>query len=144
MIDTEIIYSLNELDMAVELIKKAMTRYKIFAFEGTLGAGKTTLIRALLRSCGVTDVITSPTFTYVNVYHDAQGHTIYHFDLYRIETVHDFLVAGFDEYLSAPHSISFIEWPEVISPLLRDACLVKIDYYQDKRKLTLKPFSNDD
>lgn len=138
MYKQELIYSLDQLDQAVELLYKQLPQFKNLTFEGPLGAGKTTLVRALLRKCGITGVISSPTFTYVNVYENEQGQTFYHFDLYRIKSVSEFLSLGFDEYLHMPSSWVFIEWPEVIHPLLVDGvCSVKIDYVDDKRILRI-------
>ena len=96
-----------------------LSQYKIFTFSGPLGAGKTTIIKELLKQCGVTTTVTSPTFTYLNIYQDSfKKHTFYHFDLYRLTTAESFIDAGFDEYLYMPNSKILIEWPEVIKPLL--------------------------
>lgn len=130
----ELIYSLDELDRAVTLLKECMDQCTTFTFTGDLGAGKTTLVKALLRSCGVTDTITSPTFSYVNIYRTADGKTFYHFDLYRVDSVQTFHNLGLDEYLSKKNSWVFIEWPAVIDSLLGDGvCRVELDYEGDKR-----------
>src|SRR5438105_3132963 len=104
----EIIYSLQEQNAVIEELKALMESYKVFACTGPLGAGKTTTIKALLRSCGVIGAITSPTFTYVNAYKNDQGQTFYHFDLYRIGSVEEFQAQGFDEYLYQDNSWAFI------------------------------------
>jgi tRNA threonylcarbamoyladenosine biosynthesis protein TsaE len=133
-----IIYSLDQLDVVVDAVYALLAQHKVLTFTGSLGAGKTTLVQALLRRCGVAGVITSPTFTYVNVYENAQGNTFYHFDCYRIKSVNDFKMAGFDEYLYQPNSWAFIEWPEVVMPLLDHAvCHIAIDYHEDRRQLTI-------
>ncbi len=80
---------------------------------------KTTLIKEFLRQCGVTEVVQSPTFTYLNVYQGDKGAEFYHFDLYRLSANQDFIDAGFYEYLYAPKSWAVIEWPEIIMPLLK-------------------------
>ena len=125
----EKIYGVNEVkDIALEL-KKLLPRCKIMTFQGTLGAGKTTLVGELLRSCGVKDVITSPTFTYVNCYKNAQGESFYHFDCYRLDSAQAFLDAGFEEYLYLLQSWALIEWPEVLEPVLKTGvCRVILDY----------------
>ncbi len=134
----QLVYSLDQLDQAVELIYQQMQYCKIITFTGVLGAGKTTLIRALLRRCGIQEVIASPTFTYVNIYENESGQMFYHFDCYRINSLNDFKSAGFDEYLYQPHSWAFIEWPEVIDPLLTNAvCRVHLDYQGDARVLAI-------
>jgi tRNA threonylcarbamoyladenosine biosynthesis protein TsaE len=135
----EIIYSLEEHTKIVEELKNLMSIAKVFAFSGPLGAGKTTTIKALLRSCGVTETITSPTFTYVNIYTNKENEHFYHFDLYRIASVEEFEMQGFNEYLYQPHSWAFIEWPEVIKPLLtHDVCYVSFDYHEDQEKRVVR------
>jgi tRNA threonylcarbamoyladenosine biosynthesis protein TsaE len=133
------INSLEELQQVAVLLKNLMDSCKIFTFTGSLGAGKTTLIQLLLRQCNVKGPITSPTFTYVNVYHNDLQQTFYHFDLYRIKSVDDFIYAGFDEYFHQPNSWCFIEWPEVIAPLLtHNVCHVAIEYvHEGTRKIII-------
>jgi tRNA threonylcarbamoyladenosine biosynthesis protein TsaE len=88
-----------------------------------------------LRSCGITETITSPTFTYVNEYTNSKAEHFYHFDLYRIGSVEEFQSQGFDEYLYQGQSWAFIEWPEVIMPLLtHNVCFVSFDYHEDSDK----------
>lgn len=132
-----LIYSLEELDTAQALVLELLKESHIFTFSGPLGAGKTTLIKKLLKDLGVTDIITSPTYNYVNIYTDSLGNKIYHFDLYRISGIEEFFDLGFNEYLSELNSYSFIEWPEIIQPLLKsNVCEIKIDYEgTDKRVL---------
>ncbi|HSC24930.1 MAG TPA: tRNA (adenosine(37)-N6)-threonylcarbamoyltransferase complex ATPase subunit type 1 TsaE [Candidatus Babeliales bacterium] len=131
----EIIYSLDDHDVVIQELKKLMPYCQVFACSGPLGAGKTTTIKALLRSCGVTGTITSPTFTYVNEYSNNKNEHFYHFDLYRISSVEEFQLQGFDEYLYQPNSWAFIEWPEVIQPLLtHNVCFISFDYHEDSDK----------
>ncbi len=133
----QIRYSLDEVPQVAQKLLSMFDRYKIFTFTGTLGAGKTTLIRTVLQQAGVKEVITSPTFTYVNVYTLDYDRTFYHFDLYRLKNMNDFVAAGFDEYLYAPNSWSLIEWPEVIMPLLHShVCHCTIEYADHERLLT--------
>lgn len=138
--EKKIEYKLSELETIVELLKDSMPRYKVFTFSGQLGAGKSTLIRALLRSCGIQGVIASPTFTYMNAYENEQGQYFYHFDLYRINSLDAFVNAGFNEYLYQPNSWCFIEWPELIMPLLmQNACHISIEYLdQNQRKIEIR------
>lgn len=124
-----LVYSLDQLDQAVGFIYPLFEEYAVITFTGFLGAGKTTLIQALLRRAGVEGPIQSPTFTYVNRLIGKNDLIIYHFDLYRLHTLEDFLQAGFDEYLYQPHSKALIEWPGIIEPLLKhNACHITIDY----------------
>ncbi len=127
-------YNLNNLPAVVAELKEFMKAHRIFAFIGSLGAGKTTLVRSLLQACGVTGVISSPTFTYVNIY-NVNDKKIYHFDLYRIHTLQEFIDAGFDEYLNDPDAYIFIEWPEVIMPLLKsNICFVSLEYIDEEKR----------
>ncbi len=90
---------------------------RIIAFYGQMGSGKTTFIKALCREMGVTDTVTSPTFTLVNEYIRPDGPPVYHFDFYRISKISEALDFGIEEYLDSG-SPCFMEWPELIEPLL--------------------------
>ncbi|MBT3827856.1 tRNA (adenosine(37)-N6)-threonylcarbamoyltransferase complex ATPase subunit type 1 TsaE [bacterium] len=121
-------YSLKEVARAVELLKNQCKPGAILTFEGELGAGKTTLIKHLLKACGVKEVVSSPTFAYVNSYR-VDGLLFHHFDLYRIDSVERFVELGFDQMLEEPGSICLIEWPGVIqSILVGRVCKVSIEY----------------
>ena len=111
-------YRSDELYSMACKLKTLCDKYRIIAFSGPLGSGKTTLIRELLRLYGVQGVIVSPTFSYVSLYKVSDRLTLYHFDLYRIMSVNAFLEAGFHEYLDDVCGKVFIEWPEVIASLL--------------------------
>jgi tRNA threonylcarbamoyladenosine biosynthesis protein TsaE len=134
-------YSLQELPLVIKKLKNLLNDCSILTLTGSLGAGKTTLVKELLKEYGVSDRVTSPTFTYINQYEGSNGKRFYHFDLYRIKTLQDFVGAGFQEYLYQPNSMAIIEWPEAILPLLtQKACHANIDYQDDlgKRVLTVK------
>ena len=93
--------------------------FNIVLFYGSMGAGKTTLIRALCNAMHVTDPVTSPTFALINEYGTEYGRRIYHFDFYRIESLEEVFDLGYEEYFYSP-DLSLIEWPEKIEPLLPD------------------------
>ena len=106
---------------------KQLLRYsgdkKIFAFYGSMGAGKTTIIKAICENLGAVDIVSSPTFTLVNEYRTSTGETLFHIDFYRIkkqEEVYDF---GIEEYLTG-ESYCFMEWPELIEELLPPETLI--------------------
>jgi tRNA threonylcarbamoyladenosine biosynthesis protein TsaE len=82
----------------------------VLSFQGDLGAGKTTLIRAMLRALGVTGSIKSPTFSWVESY-DFSAYTIHHFDLYRLTDTANLNTFGFRDYFSSD-AICCIEWAE--------------------------------
>lgn len=86
----------------------------VITLQGALGAGKTTLVRELLRELGITEAITSPTYSYVNAYTTPDGLPIYHFDLYRLGEYSEFIEAGFDEYINDEEALCIIEWPEIL------------------------------
>ncbi len=133
-------YSIDQIDRAVDLLKQQMLDCAIFTFTGLLGVGKTTLIRKFLHACGVKNAVTSPTFTYINVYSALQGKKFYHFDFYRMVSRDDFFEQGFNEYLYQPDSWTCIEWPELLDPTLEDrVCRIELEYGDtaDKRVLTL-------
>lgn len=111
---------LNNLDEFVRThILPLCANHRIFTFIGPLGAGKTTLIREILKQQGIQETITSPTFGYLKSYQAPNKTMHHHFDLYRIKSIEDFTAAGFDEYILDNKSISYIEWPEVIDQLVK-------------------------
>jgi|SaaInlStandDraft_4_1057021.scaffolds.fasta_scaffold07618_5 tRNA threonylcarbamoyladenosine biosynthesis protein TsaE len=147
----DITFHLEELAIIVEeKIKPLLNDYAIIVFKGQLGAGKTTVIKELLKLCGIKEVITSPTFSYVNSYANNKDQMFHHFDLYRINSQDQFMELGFDEYFYQENSWCLIEWPEVINTLLKEINTKKHVYicalehvYGDinKRRLLLSPFS---
>lgn len=90
---------------------------KIFAFYGSMGAGKTTIIKAICEVLGAEDIVSSPTFTLVNEYRTYKGETLYHIDFYRIKKQEEVFDFGIEEYLSGD-SYCFMEWPELIEEIL--------------------------
>ena len=92
---------------------------RVFAFYGSMGAGKTTFIKAVCEELGVTDVVTSPTFAIVNEYTAADGGSIFHFDFYRIKKLEEVYDMGYEDYFYSG-ALCFIEWPELIEEVLPD------------------------
>jgi len=138
--ERKIIYGLAELPEVVKELSTFLARYHVLTLEGPLGAGKTTLVQELLRAAGVTEPVTSPTFAYLNTYEDGRGRKFYHFDLYRMGSLDEFLSAGFDEYLQADDVFVLIEWPAIVMSLLESGvCYATLDYHseQDKRVLQI-------
>ena len=98
--------------------------HRVFAFYGTMGAGKTTFIKAICEELGVNDVITSPTFAIVNEYTPSSpllppSSKIHHFDFYRVKRLEEVYDMGYEDYFYSD-SLCFIEWPELIEELLPD------------------------
>ena len=115
------IKNLDTIREAAREFISQMGESHVFAFYGKMGSGKTTFIKALCEELGVNDVITSPTFAIVNDY-TANEESIYHFDFYRIKKLEEVYDMGFEEYFYSGN-YCFIEWPELVEPLLPDDTL---------------------
>ena len=114
----KIIYTIQSIKRTATSLLGTLNVSKTICFYGPLGAGKTTLIKALVRELGVSDSGSSPTFGIVNEYHYPDGRLLgYHFDFYRLKNAEEALDMGFEEYLSQDAWI-FIEWPEKVKELL--------------------------
>lgn len=125
-------HSLDELPAVAKEFIAQMGESTVFAFYGKMGAGKTTFIKALCESLGVSDVVNSPTFSIVNEYRsDTTGELIYHFDFYRIKKLDEVYDMGYEDYFYSG-ALCFIEWPELIEELLPgDAVRVTITEHED-------------
>jgi len=128
-------YSLNTIDsVSKELLLHLNS--KIILFNGTMGAGKTTLIKSLVQSIGSKDIVTSPTFSIVNEY-QVKDDKIFHFDFYRIKDIEEAYNFGVEDYLYTNHWV-LIEWPQRIASILpTNTCVVDIDILDNKER-TLK------
>lgn len=104
--------------VAMEIIHYAGDN-KVWIFEGEMGAGKTTLIRAICRKLGVLDNVCSPTFSIVNEYATSAGGAVYHFDFYRLRSEAEALDLGYEEYFYSDH-LCLVEWPSKIASLIPD------------------------
>ncbi len=111
---------------------------RVFAFYGKMGAGKTTIVKAICEELGVEDVITSPTFAIINEYTGVRNQeplTIYHFDFYRIKRLEEVYDMGYEDYFYSG-ALCFIEWPELIEEILPDdAVRVSITEQEDGSRL---------
>jgi len=130
------IKSLAEAGEAARAFANAMGNRAIFAFYGKMGAGKTTFIKALCETLGVSDVVNSPTFSIVNEYRsDTTGELVYHFDFYRIKKIDEVYDMGYEDYFYSG-ARCFIEWPELVEELLPDdAVRVEITEQPDGSRL---------
>ena len=121
---------LNEQGRPVDAldILRQTEPHRVYAFDGEMGAGKTTFIKKLCEEMGTMDVVNSPTFAIVNVYDVEQPYKgeVYHFDCYRLKDIREAMDFGAEEYLYSGN-YCFIEWPEKIEALLpEDTVRVKI------------------
>lgn len=107
--------------IASELLEKYQS-YKVWCFFGEMGAGKTTLIKALCQAMEVTDSLSSPSFSIVNEYQTCSDETLYHFDFYRIRSTEEAEDIGVTEYFDSG-KMCLIEWPERVETLLPDVYL---------------------
>jgi tRNA threonylcarbamoyladenosine biosynthesis protein TsaE len=128
------IFQLDQLqEVAKTLIEES--RGKQLCFYGEMGAGKTTLIKALVKELGAVDSGSSPTFGLVNEYHSSEGKLLaYHFDFYRLEDETEALDMGLDDYLNSNAWI-FMEWPEKIKSFLpEDVVSVFLQFIDEKTR----------
>ena len=137
IISIQDISSINEA--AREFISQ-IGEHRVFAFYGSMGAGKTTFIKAICEELGVQDVITSPTFAIVNEYSlprqlEGDGGRLFHFDFYRIKKLEEVYDMGYEDYFYSG-ALCFIEWPELIEELLpEDAVRVHIEQQPDGSRI---------
>ena len=117
MLATLTLRKASEAPDIARLILQSHAERRVFALHGDLGAGKTTLIKALCEALGVADATSSPSFAIVNEYRMADQRPVYHFDLYRLRDARELLDIGFEEYLDSG-AYCFIEWPELADELL--------------------------
>jgi len=121
--------SLSELDSVAEAIIKHFPAHRVFAFYGSMGVGKTTLIKAICKYMQVREIANSPSFAIINEYSSPTFGFIYHFDFYRIKKIEEAFDIGYEEYFYSG-SYCFIEWPEKIENLLPES-LVRINIIEE-------------
>lgn len=103
---------LNNLEETAKTVISYASPCKIWLFTGELGAGKTTLIKAICKQLGVTGYVASPTFSLINTYHLASGNLVHHIDAYRLVDVEEAIEMDFSFYFETGYC--FIEWPSKI------------------------------
>ena len=132
-------YTLNDIDSIAARLAEQFDA-KTILFNGEMGAGKTTLIKAMVKAMGSIDVVTSPTFSIVNEYLTLND-AIYHLDFYRIENIDEAYNFGIEDYFNSNHWL-FIEWSERIASLLpKEICIVDISIDTETTR-TLKLTTN--
>ena len=124
MIET---HSAAETRALGEQLAKDMKAGDVVLLEGALGAGKSELARGVAKGLGVTETVTSPSFTILNVYESGRV-PLYHFDWYRLEDAEELYEMGLDEYLGGD-GIALVEWPERCPEAVPEHC-VRIRFEQ--------------
>ena len=116
-----------------------LPRGTVIALYGDLGAGKTVFSRAFAKAIGVTETVSSPTYTIIQEYPLKDGGYFYHMDLYRIKNSRDALAFAVDEYLNDSESYALLEWPERIADILPpDTLVINIRHQSDtEREITV-------
>lgn len=109
-------YSLQQLpEIAKEILQFA--EHNILLFYGEMGVGKTTLIKEIVKQLGISDNVSSPTFSLVNEYHTKKGTKVFHFDFYRIDHEEEAMDMGIEEYFYS-NNLCLVEWPNKVQNLL--------------------------
>ncbi len=124
---------MEELDKVAHVFVATFPLPQTFVLCGEMGAGKTTFIKKICELLGA-DMASSPTFSLVNEYVTDKGVKIFHFDLYRVKSLEEALDFGFEEYLEQEAYV-FIEWPEVVMPLLGRYHSIEIKDAQGVREI---------
>jgi len=109
--------NLEDIGKAASKIIEIAANYKIWLFYGTLGAGKTTMIKEICHIFNIEDRVVSPTFSIINEYRNSAGEIFYHFDFYRINSLEEAEDLGCEEYFESGNPC-FVEWPQIVLPLV--------------------------
>ena len=133
----EIVFTIDELESVAQQIIVQQPA-KVILFHGEMGVGKTTLIKQLCKTLGVTEATSSPTFSLVNEYETIANQIVYHFDFYRLKNEMEALDMGADDYFYSGNWC-FIEWAEKIPNLIpEEHAIITIELVDNgKRHLTL-------
>lgn len=114
-----VVHSLSDLPFAAKQFLELIGQQKVVLFHAEMGAGKTTFINAVLRAMGINETAGSPTYSIVNGYESPYYGEIFHFDLYRLQSLDEAQAIGMEEMLYSD-SYCLIEWPEIIENILPD------------------------
>jgi tRNA threonylcarbamoyladenosine biosynthesis protein TsaE len=128
------ISSIDELPVVAKEIISLLGQAHVVCLKGKMGAGKTTLVKALINELGVTDAGSSPTFALINAYESEQNGTIYHLDLYRLNHVSEALDIGIEDLIYG-NKWCFIEWPDLVEGMLDDAVEIEIEVGEDGERV---------
>ena len=130
-------HSPEETELLGETLAKKLMGGEILAYRGDLGAGKTAFTRGLARGLGISDRVTSPTYTIVNEYEGGRL-PLFHFDMYRLDSADDLFDIGWEDYLLRG-GVCAVEWSENVSDAMEGAIIVTIEKLgEDSRKITVE------
>ena len=118
-------HSAAETEALGERLAARLTGGEVIAYTGDLGAGKTAFTRGLARGLGITDRVTSPTFTIVNEYEGGRM-PLFHYDMYRLSSSDELYDIGWEDYL-ARGGVCAVEWSEIVSDALEENELIRVD-----------------
>ena len=138
MQELSFLYTLDEIDHAAKQVIDHAGAVRIWLFLGDMGAGKTTLIKSISEQLGATGEFSSPTYSLDNEYPLTKG-KIAHLDLYRLRSLDEALDIGIEDYLFGS-SYCFVEWPQLIMPLLKKGEFLTIQIEsisESQRKITI-------
>lgn len=130
------INNLNEIESVAKQFLVATEGKRHFAFYGSMGAGKTTFIKAVCEQLGTTDTVSSPSFAIINEYNSNSG-KIFHFDFYRIKNLEEAYNLGYEDYFFGD-DYCFVEWPEKIEELMPEHFTIVKVSVDDNDKRTLE------
>lgn len=123
-------HSAAETEALGERLAARLTGGEVIAYTGDLGAGKTAFTRGLARGLGITDRVTSPTFTIVNEYEGGRL-PLFHFDMYRLSSSDELYDIGWEDYL-ARGGVCAVEWSEIVRDALEPGC-IRVDLRRGER-----------
>ena len=132
-------HSADETQALGQRLAKRLLPGDVIAYFGDLGAGKTALTRGIAQGLGVTDLVTSPTYTIVNEYLTGRI-PLFHFDMYRLGSSDELFDIGWEDYL-ARGGVCAVEWSENVEDALRDAIHITIEkdpLEPDTRRITIE------
>ena len=127
----------EETEALGSALAKTLQPGTVIAYRGDLGAGKTAFTRGLARGLGITDPVTSPTYTIVNEYLDGRL-PLFHFDMYRLRSAEDLWDIGWEDYLERG-GVCAVEWSENVAEAMEDAITVTIQKTgEESRRITVE------
>jgi len=135
----EIFFYIDEIEKTAKEFLKITDGYKVFAFSGELGSGKTTFITALCKQLEVTETVSSPTYSIIQEYETHQNKVIYHIDLYRIKNSKEAIETGIEDCLNS-NEICMVEWPEKAPEIFPEKTIFSNFeiIFSNKRKLIIQ------